>query len=520
MANPHLPLAAPSLLDKKSMGGIIAGKGLTAQGRYMASRISTWLANPRFLRFQSERIEDVDAWFADEQREHRQVKTETLRQGDVASLLSEFRTRSAELIDRGRLQRYVVVASRLGPELEKYVHQLENARLRHFEPSDAAERSATFATLAETAVDLRLDQHHEFILAYVDFDRTLAIYEGDLSETVAQLAAQLARLLGIRSYDEAEYVAHGLLADLNAEPYRSWSRSDLEALFQKLRTTFREGPPREAGDVIAICHQSLKNVDVQVEAHDGVELFAERRIVRVAIDQVSEVKPRSVEALNKAAHQLSSVDGPYLRALADPNGRVLYYGFPHVPFGMLAGFLAQPHRRIELVEHDLTTGRFAWSPLGAVGAVEVAKTEVDQRTRGRVARLRVSISAKVRESVCSRTLDESDVRLDLHVVAGDVARGTVTTDAQARQHAAQVRKILDAEIAGNPDIEALHIFAAVPVSVAFLIGQALAHSSIPPVYVYNFETTSRPPYAWRLGLRQAATGDDCIDMMEDRDGAA
>jgi hypothetical protein len=504
--------AAPSLLDKRSLGGIIAGDGFSVQERYIASLVPAWLGDTTFVRFQAERLEDADAWFEGPSREHRQVKTETLRQADVATLIAEFRNRNAELISTGRLRRFVIACAHLGPELDSFVEQLRNFRLRHFDASDAAERTSTLATLAKSAAQLHLGAHLQFILDHVEFDKSLAIFEGAVEDTIALVAYRLGAILKCSSWDESEFLTKALLSALHSQPFRAWSRTELDAFFRDKRRLYREGPPREAGDLIVICHQSLKRVDRQVEADAVPELLANRRILRVEIDQVARMQSHDSSELSAVAHDLASSSEAYRRALEHPNGRVLYYGFPHVPLAMLAGFVAQAHRRVELVEHDLTTRSFAWCP-DAGGLA--AEPMVSRCPTGSVARLRVSISATVREEACNAVLRPAEVRADLHLRAKEIGRGTLVTEAQARQHAAQIRRMLDAEVAGNTELRALHVFAAVPVSVAFLIGQALAHSSLPPAYIYNFDQNRTPSYAWRLGLREAAQGMDCVELLEE-----
>lgn len=518
MADPAPTHVAPSLLDKKSLGGIVAGDGFSVQERYVASLIPIWLGDVAFVRFQAERLEDVDAWFEGPRREHRQVKTETLRQADVRTLVAEFRNRNTELITSGRLRRFVIACARLGPELDSFVDQLRNFRMRHFDPCDAAERAATLATLANSAVQLNLEEHLQFILDSVDFDKNLSVFDAEPEDTVALLAHRLGRHLKCGGRDESEYVARALLAALHAEPYRAWSREQLEELFQATRRAYRQGPQRELGDLIVISHQTLKRIDQPIEAGVAPELFAERRVVRYELDQTARLQSGDAREHALVANELATSSGTYLRALAQPNSRILYYGFPHVPQAMLAGFLAQGHRRIELIEHDPSTGLFGWRPDTLVVA---ADTTVDQRTTGSVARLRVSISAPVREETCNAVLRPEEVRADLHLRAEKIGRGNVETEAQARKYAAQVRQLLDAEVGGNTDIRALHVFAAVPVSVAFLMGQSLAHSSLPPAYIYNFDRTCTPPYAWRLGLYEAAQGIECVELLGGvRDGAA
>lgn len=198
-------------------------------------------------------------------------------------------------------------------------------------------------------------------------------------------------------------------------------------------------------------------------------------------------------------------------ALDQPDAELLYYGFPHVPFGVLAGYIAQPHRRVALVEHDLDTCRFEWRPDATVSLSTARTTE--RSAAGTAAQVRVSVSAYVLDDVCAAVLPTADVGVDVSVEAAEVRRGVVTTEAQAREYSARLRRELDQRLSGNAGITSIHLFAAVPVSVAFRIGQVLANTGLPRCYVYNFDAAATPQYCWRLDLREAKRGARCAELL-------
>jgi hypothetical protein len=506
------PSTAPSLLDPHSTGGVYAGDGFLVQDRYLALRMADWLMDPDFDRLQAERAEDIDVWVEREaRRDHHQVKNEPLTTGQVKKLIGEFRGRYQVMIEAGRLRWFVIAFQYPGSDLRGFLGKLALHRQHYFGPGDSAERTASESNLRARATQLGLGDHFDFILQHVRFDTDLNGLDLRDGEPRSLLAVKLLRLLDIDSMSEAGHVADRLLARISDNRVRAWSRADLDELISAARQEYRAGPPRPRGDLVMICHETLKRVDRHPEEEDIPELTRDRRLNAVQIDHTALLAAKTPEAIALAAAKLAAPGGEFRAALDRNGGAILYYGFPHVPFGVLAGYLSQAHRSVALLEHDLESGRFHWRP--ASGA-SVGATHVTAVGSGRVARLRVSVSALVREEQCDAALDPSKLRIDLHVQAQDLGRGTVRTEAQAKSYASTIRAALDRAVAGSPEFDALHVFAAVPVSVAFVLGQVLSHTSLPSAFVHNFDFGDNPPYRWNLSLSEAAAGTSCVRFIE------
>ena len=506
------PATTPSLLDPHSTGGVYAGDGFLVQDRYLAFRMVDWLMDPDFDRLQAERAEDIDVWVEREaRRDHHQVKNEPLTAGQVKKLVAEFRSRYQFMIEAGGLRWFVIAFRSPGSDLRGFLGKLELHRQHYFGPGDSAERNASETDLRGRADQLGLGDHFDFILQHVRFDTDLSGLDRRDGEPRTFLAVKVLRLLGIDGMIEAEHIADRLLAHISDNRVRAWSRADLDELIIAARKQYRAGPPRPRGDLVMICHETLKRVDRHPDEEDIPELTRDRRLNAVQIDHTALLAAKTPESITFAAAELAAPGGKFRAALDTQGGALVYYGFPHVPFGVLAGYLSQAHRGVALLEHDLESGRFHWRP--ASGA-SVGATQVTGGGSGRAARLRVSVSALVRGEQCDASLDPSELRVDLHVQAQDLGRGTVRTESQARSYASTIRAALDRIVAGSPEFDALHVFAAVPVSVAFLLGQVLAHTSLPPAFVHNFDFGENPPYRWSLSLPEAAAGKSCVRFVE------
>jgi hypothetical protein len=502
-------LTAPSLLDGRATGGIHAGDGFTVQERYVALLVPMWLADPAFERFQPERNEDVDVWFAGV-RDHHQVKNEYLARGDVRALVGGFKDRNTRLLAEQRIRRFVIACPHLSDEMRGFANKLRILRTRHFDAGDEPERAASMATLRQTAEKLGFGDVFEFLVDHVYFEQAIVGLDTESNDARELLSVRLAQFVGTTVFTEGKALANALLAALADNRRRAWSRAELLALLDHARREHREGPSRPAGDLLLVRHVTLKRVDRDPRREDNTDLFGERRAIVVDLDGVDRMRVVDEPLIDALAHELATSDRPYLRALNRPDAEVLYYGFPHVPFGVLAGYIAQPHRRVALVEHDLDTGRFEWRPDAPTSP---AKVTVSERGGGAAAQVRISVSAHVREDVCAAALPPNELAVDISIEAAEVGRGTVATEAQAREHAARLRRALDQRVNGNAGITSVHLFAAVPVSVAFRIGQVLANTGLPRCYVYNFDASATPQYHWRLDLLEATRGARCAELL-------
>lgn len=253
-------------------------------------------------------------------------------------------------------------------------------------------------------------------------------------------------------------------------------------------------------------HNSAARTTALPERDDLPELFEDRRVLPVVdVDQTPTLSVSGWRGVLDAVQDLVRPDGRFRNALQVPNAEIVYFGLPHVPLAMLAGYVARQHRHVHLVEHDRTSGRFRWG--AATEFPPLTVTEV-RRDDGSTAVVRVSISAEVVPEVCLAVLDPADMRLDLafRVAPDKGGRGVVQAEAQARAYADQIRRAIDMSVAGHPEFKAIHVFAAVPVSVAFLLGQALSGTALPETWIHNYRHEDRPAYKWSIGLHGAERG--------------
>ncbi|MCY1077819.1 CHAT domain-containing protein [Archangium lansingense] len=272
-----------------------------------------------------------------------------------------------------------------------------------------------------------------------------------------------------------------------------------------------EGAP--AGDLVLLCHEAYAKTHSAPEAEDAPALFARRRTRKVLINQTEHLKNREWAYVEPAVNALVDPEGGLKRALSEQGTTLLYYGFPLIPLAALAGHIVTTTRPVHVIEHDRESGRFTWSK-AADEAIPELKLEQRPHSTGSAVRVRISISSEVELEDCQEALPDDQVRLDLHFRLDEPGRGVVRQEKQALEYARKLRASFDRFIAGKRAFDGgVHIFAAVPVSVAFLLGRELASTGLPPCFVYNFASGDSPRYRWRLCLQAAVEGRPSVDIL-------
>ncbi|MFP2905475.1 SAVED domain-containing protein [Pyxidicoccus sp. 3LFB2] len=292
-----------------------------------------------------------------------------------------------------------------------------------------------------------------------------------------------------------------------------YAREDDEAALRPFVAPPAPPPPGPRGDLVLIRHEAYARTDTAPGAPDAPELFLNRTVREVPIDHTRALESRdwSKEKLEAEVRQLVSSRGRFRRALLERGSELVYFGFPFVPLAVLAGYLAKT-RPVHVFEYDRDKKRFTWEAESSAPFPPLI-IEDQRHESGTAARLRLSISAPVQLEDCREVLKDEEVRLDLHGRLESFGRGVIRRKSQAQAYAQQLRQMLDVQLTSNPDVRSVHIFAAIPVSIAFHLGQELNTTWMRPCYIYNFEQEKTPRYKWRLCLRAAADGQPSVDVF-------
>ncbi|MDP9025063.1 MAG: SAVED domain-containing protein, partial [Candidatus Eremiobacteraeota bacterium] len=206
---------------------------------------------------------------------------------------------------------------------------------------------------------------------------------------------------------------------------------------------------------------------------------------------------------------LTADDGPFMRALASGGQEHLtFYGHVHVPLAVLAGALATDRVPMGLLDfhRNADSPGWRWAPTGG-SVYPLLTTTIDGKPDGLAldAVVRVSVTYTVGPDQTAAVIAYPRYAYDLSVASPVI--DIVSSEAQARAYAAEVRKALDALAAARPRPARVHLFYAGPVSVAFAIGQAISATVHPPVVVWNHRAGA---YDWGVNVTLAIDGEHAV----------
>ncbi|RKH52688.1 CHAT domain-containing protein [Corallococcus sp. AB050B] len=267
--------------------------------------------------------------------------------------------------------------------------------------------------------------------------------------------------------------------------------------------------------LILIRHEAYKKATEQPGRADAPLFFAGREPRVVHIDQTAGLEQRKWKNLETEVKRMAAREGVLRRTFEEQDADIGYYGFPFVPLAVLAGRLAM-NRRVYVFE--CVSGRFQWDPESSA-SVPPLKIDVHKEGEGKAARIRVSVSALVNMEDCRQVLPDPDVMMDLHFSLASPGQNSVRSEEQLSAYVRLIRETITEHVTSNQDPkhrpESVHIFAAVPVSLAYYLGDILTASWLPECFVYNYGSPSESPrYKWRLNLKAAFEGKRSVDILK------
>lgn len=170
-----------------------------------------------------------------------------------------------------------------------------------------------------------------------------------------------------------------------------------------------------------------------------------------------------------------------------PEHRVAYFGTVPIPLAMLVGMQVGTWRAVDAYQHHHVRKDWAWTaPHGEAPAIHLDIGELPGRTslgEGEVV-LRVSVSyavdTRLTRAVVAAPL--ADLHLSLDPVQTDL-EAPAALDAIARRF----REALDLIQDRLPRTRRIHVFASVPVGVAFRMGTTISPTMHAPIQTYELD---------------------------------
>lgn len=264
--------------------------------------------------------------------------------------------------------------------------------------------------------------------------------------------------------------------------------------------------PDSRTGTLVLCQQGLTPID------DGQMLDALPAAVRsghrehVAID-LREANERAVAShdWHDAGRALAEAYRTRVKPALEPNPgfRVAYFGTVSIPLALQLGYHLGTWRGADAFLHHHGRKDWKWP------AHDGARAALDVRTTGMPAEgstasgdlvIRVSTSHRIHPSQTQEIVPRwlAQVDIGLKVPCEDALESPEDVEAMA----VAFKAALDGLHELFPNAETIHLFAAVQVGVAFLMGTRVSQTIHPPVQTYQFDSKSNPKYRAALCLQR------------------
>jgi hypothetical protein len=210
------------------------------------------------------------------------------------------------------------------------------------------------------------------------------------------------------------------------------------------------------------------------------------------------------------------------RATKLGDSEIHYFGFAEIPHMIALGAFIGDERPVELHDYDRDSKVWVWPndrPPLQMRIVGLPTGEPITAEGSVILRVEVSFAtsdADVHQAAGSKHL------ADVRVVVGEGLTPSTTivrSPVDVQNARLKIREALAAIRTKFPNLETLHVFAAVPASVAFALGQELKPRNSPPIQTYRYrKVDGQPAYRPAIelsGRLSTATEAPLTDVQRD-----
>ncbi|MGO9571872.1 MAG: SAVED domain-containing protein [Desulfomonilaceae bacterium] len=229
-------------------------------------------------------------------------------------------------------------------------------------------------------------------------------------------------------------------------------------------------------------------------------MLRSRKIERLSLDFTDLVV--DVDRLHSpqaAVRRLADPRGELVAALARRrDAQLVFHGLAHIPLTVLAGKLVTDRQPVLLFDYhpSATPPNWHWPDDTDYPQMRILREPRKRISRPGIVFVTVSVSYPVTAQHTSGIGLQPLAEIDLRVPQPE--RGIVRSQQQVLEYGRKFRRILDLISDKIPNCEAVHLFYAGPVALAFHIGQQISENIHPKVIVWNF----RGRYEWAEVSRQ------------------
>jgi len=471
-----------SLLSKQSMGGINGGKGFKAQDAYICIKVPTWFDDPDFSMLLNEGSGDIDVRFQRGDRDERhyyQVKDHLVDRAGFAEVVLQFKTKHDA--DQA-FSRFVLAAGGLHKDVKSFQAALERVRDAQKMHQGTATGSDSVADLDAHIADLKLPVDSTWALAHLHIDDSAHIRTWP--NTAESLRDEFVGKTW-KMYHQAQQPALSRAFDaLQALISASMGKTlDREALMNVVKQAIAEYDREAQTDGLSLFLDVWGDPDARARAgHDAVLQWRE------FFDRESRRIPTAQEWAKERLPELQEIQRRFRDA--GSNRKVFIRGNAPLSVGLAVGAVFSKVKNYHLTvdQHgDLWTS--SQPPSTAQVFTPEGGVELLSTTRKALC-IEISSIRQVRRKVqefMEETNPDFGGRLQLRV--DPELRRWTAADAAAITEALQ-RHIVQA--VDEHGFKELHIFCALPLGAAILLGHQLNSVGVVQAYEEVHEGSYTP----------------------------
>lgn len=479
-----------SLLGKQGMGGIHGGKGFKAQDAYLCIKLPYWFTDPHLTHVLNEGSGDIDVRYdrsGQVERHYLQVKDHLVNRSEFRDVVEQFWTKHQA---DPELRRFVLVSGGLHEDVKAFQRGLARVRGARAMHEGSATEAATLADLRALVTDLKLPVTAEWALEHLDLED---------SEHVRTWPNSAASLLN-------DFIGQ----TLSLEGFENALRPALVRAYEALQVFVADnfGTALSREDVLGVVRRAVAEFGAQAEA-EGLGVFLDvwgdpNAQARLAHDAVIDWR----EHLDRETRHVPPVETwtqvlqPELAEVqrrfheSGTNRHVIVKGQAPLSAGLAVGatFSAVKGYRLTIEQRGTP-----WASDAAPSGVRMVAPAGLERLDGGGQGLCVELDG-VR--VVRRKVEEykqaSGSRFAARLTLKLEAPLETWTAADAVAVAQSVRRHL-MEAYDEHGFEEIHLFFAVPLGAAVLLGHRL--NSVGMVQAYEEQFTGGYAPSCRLDLR-------------------
>lgn len=304
--------------------------------------------------------------------------------------------------------------------------------------------------------------------------------------------------------------AHHRIVDCDSSPFNATTLREWKIAAEGVARKAMEYGEARASEpsLVSVLHKSMEGIpndSLRRSLPSVFESAGNREVVVDACDlYLSGALSDPREAMQRQVQRYNE-----LKAVLNdhPGVDVAYYGIAHVPLAFHFGYLVSTKLAPHFAERDRTTEVWKWLKTDSSSELELKLQRPDgDWSSATDAVIRVGVSYPV---LAEQTDPVIFSVANFEIGFTEPVLDKVKSRADVEKIAEYFRGLLD-EITMVSSIQRVHVFASVPMCVAFALGQQISSSIHPKVFVYNYRRQDDPSYKWGILMTGDIAANDAV----------